>query len=99
MQRPSANQLDRGTQILLSQPRRRGSGLGPAHLVDSGLPTKRFSLRSRGQNADGLPLYRQESIYARDRVDLDRSLMAQWVGTARLNCSHSSTTCGVDQAG
>ena len=30
--------------------------------------------------ADGLPLYRQEAIYARDRVELDRSLMAQWMG-------------------
>ena len=30
--------------------------------------------------ADGLPLYRQEAIYARDGVDLDRSLMAQWMG-------------------
>ena len=25
-------------------------------------------------------LYRQEAIYARDGVDLDRSLMAQWMG-------------------
>ena len=25
-------------------------------------------------------LYRQEAIYARDQVELDRSLMAQWVG-------------------
>lgn len=30
--------------------------------------------------ADGLPLYRQEEIYARDGVELDRSLMAQWMG-------------------
>src|SRR5512143_1018708 len=30
--------------------------------------------------ADGLPLYRQEAIYARDQVELDRSLMAQWMG-------------------
>ena len=30
--------------------------------------------------ADGLPLYRQEAIYARDKVDLDRKLMAQWMG-------------------
>jgi len=30
--------------------------------------------------ADGLPLYRQEAIYARDGVELGRSLMAQWMG-------------------
>ena len=30
--------------------------------------------------ADHLPLYRQSQIYARERVDLDRSTMADWVG-------------------
>lgn len=30
--------------------------------------------------ADGLPLYRQEAIYARDQVELDRKLMVQWMG-------------------
>jgi transposase len=30
--------------------------------------------------ADGLPLYRQETIYLRDSVTLSRSLMAQWMG-------------------
>jgi transposase len=29
---------------------------------------------------DHLPLYRQAEIYAREGVDLDRSLLAQWVG-------------------
>ncbi len=32
--------------------------------------------------ADHLPLYRQSEMYARDGVDLDRSLLAQWVGRA-----------------
>jgi len=31
--------------------------------------------------ADHLPLYRQEQIYARDGVELDRSTMAEWVGS------------------
>ncbi|PIL19079.1 hypothetical protein P775_16475 [Puniceibacterium antarcticum] len=31
---------------------------------------------------DGLPLYRQEGIYARDGLTLDRRLMAQWMGRA-----------------
>ena len=35
--------------------------------------------------ADHVPLYRQAEIYARDGVELDRTLLAQWVGTiARL---------------
>ena len=32
--------------------------------------------------ADHLPLYRQAVIYARDGVDLDRALLASWVGVA-----------------
>ena len=35
-----------------------------------------------GKYADHLPLYRQAEIYARDRVDLDRSTLADWVGKA-----------------
>ncbi|CAJ0783648.1 IS66 family transposase [Ralstonia chuxiongensis] len=35
--------------------------------------------------ADHLPLYRQSAIYAREGVELDRSLLAKWVGhTANL---------------
>jgi transposase len=30
--------------------------------------------------ADGLPLYRQSEIYAREGIDLDRSTLADWVG-------------------
>lgn len=33
-----------------------------------------------GKYADHLPLFRQAEIYARDGVELDRSLLAQWVG-------------------
>ncbi len=33
-----------------------------------------------GKYADHLPLYRQAEIYAREGVDLDRTLLAQWVG-------------------
>jgi transposase len=32
--------------------------------------------------ADGLPLYRQSAIYARQGVELDRSTMADWIGSA-----------------
>ena len=32
--------------------------------------------------ADHLPLYRQAVMYAREGVDLDRELLANWVGAA-----------------
>lgn len=35
-----------------------------------------------GKYADHKPLYRQEQIYAREGVHLERSLLAQWVGGA-----------------
>jgi transposase len=34
-----------------------------------------------GKYANHLPLYRQSEIYAREGVDLDRTLLAQWVGS------------------
>ncbi len=53
----------------------------PAHIVGSGVPTEALLTQiAVSKYADGLPLYRQEAIYARDGFDLDRSLMAQWMG-------------------
>ena len=53
----------------------------PVHLIESGLPTEALLAQiAVAKYADGLPLYRQEAIYARGDVDLDRSLMAQWMG-------------------
>ena len=53
----------------------------PAHLIESGIPTEAVLAQiAVSKYADGLPLYRQEAIYARDQVELDRSLMAQWMG-------------------
>ena len=53
----------------------------PAHLIESGLPTEALLAHiAVAKYADGLPLYRQEAICAREGVDLDRSLMAQWMG-------------------
>jgi transposase len=34
-----------------------------------------------GKFADHLPLYRQAEIFARDGIELDRSVLAQWVGS------------------
>src|SRR6201981_3400971 len=53
----------------------------PPHIIKSGIPTEALLAQiAVAKYADGLPLYRQEAIYARDDVDLDRSLMAQWMG-------------------
>lgn len=53
----------------------------PDHIIVGGIPTEALLAQvAVSKYADGLPLYRQEGIYARDGVELDRSLMAQWMG-------------------
>lgn len=53
----------------------------PAHLIAGGIPTEALLAQiAVAKYADGQPLYRQEAIYARDKVELDRKLMAQWMG-------------------
>ena len=53
----------------------------PEHIVEAGLPTEALLAQvAVSKYADGLPLYRQEAIYAREGVELGRSLMAQWMG-------------------
>jgi transposase len=53
----------------------------PAHLIEGGIPTEALLAQiAVSKYADGLPLCRQEAIYARDGVELDRILMAQWMG-------------------
>ncbi len=53
----------------------------PVHLIEAGLPTETLLAQiAVSKYADGLPLYRQEGIYARDGVELERRLMAQWMG-------------------
>ncbi len=53
----------------------------PASIIESGIPTEALLAQiAVAKYADGLPLYRQEAIYARDKVEIDRALMAQWMG-------------------
>jgi len=53
----------------------------PPHIIESGIPTETLLAQiAVAKYADGLPLYRQEAIYARDKTELSRSLMAQWMG-------------------
>jgi transposase len=53
----------------------------PAYLIESGIATEALLAQiAVSKYADGQPLYRQEAIYARDRIELDRALMAQWMG-------------------
>ncbi|TDW16356.1 transposase IS66 family protein [Rhizobium azibense] len=52
-----------------------------AHIIEGGIPTEALLAQiAVSKYADGLPLYRQEAIYACDKVELDRKLMAQWMG-------------------
>ena len=53
----------------------------PGHLVDSGVPSEALLAHvAVSKYADGLPLYRQEGIYARDGVEISRNSMANWMG-------------------
>lgn len=53
----------------------------PAHIIEGGIPTEALLAQvAVSKYADGLPLYRQEAIYARDKVEISRGLMAQWMG-------------------
>ena len=53
----------------------------PARLIEGGIATERLLAGiAVSKYADGLPLYRQEAIFARDKVELGRNLMASWMG-------------------
>lgn len=53
----------------------------PAQIIDKGIATSGLLAQVLvAKYADHLPLYRQESIFARVGVDLPRSTLAQWVG-------------------
>lgn len=53
----------------------------PARLIEGGVPTEALLAHiAVSKYADGLPLYRQEGIYARDKVEIGRSVMAGWMG-------------------
>lgn len=53
----------------------------PPHVIDRGIPTTGLLAQVLvAKYADHLPLYRQESIFARAGMALPRSAFAQWVG-------------------
>ena len=53
-----------------------------AHVIDKGIPTAGLLAQVLvAKYADHLPLFRQESIFARAGLAIPRSTMAQWVGT------------------
>ena len=55
----------------------------PARLIEGGLPTEALVAQVLvSKYADHLPLYRQAQIYARQGIELDRSTLADWVGSA-----------------
>jgi len=55
----------------------------PERLVPGGLPSEGMVAHVLvSKYADHLPLYRQAQIYARQGLALDRSTLADWVGTA-----------------
>ncbi len=55
----------------------------PCRPVDKGLPGPGILAHViTAKYADHVPLYRQTQIYAREGVDLDRSVLARWIGEA-----------------
>jgi transposase len=55
----------------------------PSRPVDRGLPGPSMLAHViTSKYADHVPLYRQTQIFAREGVDLDRSVLARWVGEA-----------------
>ena len=53
-----------------------------AHVIDKGIPTAGLLAQVLvAKYADHLPLYRQETIFARAGLAIPRSTLAQWVGT------------------
>ncbi|ODT72403.1 MAG: hypothetical protein ABS75_04680 [Pelagibacterium sp. SCN 63-23] len=60
----------------------------PDLLIAGGIPTEALLAQvAVSKYADRLPLYRREEIYARYRVELDRSLMAQWMAGSASSSS------------
>jgi len=58
-------------------------GAAPSRPIDRGIPGLGLLAHVLvSKYADHLPLYRQAEIYAREGVDLDRSTLADWVGSA-----------------
>ncbi|CAL4867901.1 IS66 family transposase ISRel15 [Asticcacaulis sp. MM231] len=53
----------------------------PNHIVEAGLPTEGLLAHiAVAKYADGLPLYRQEAIFARQDIEVSRQVMASWMG-------------------
>jgi transposase len=58
----------------------------PAYLIEGGLPTEGAIAHVLvGKYADHLPLYRQSRILARSGIEIHRSTLADWVGTAAFH--------------
>ena len=58
----------------------------PAHLIEGGLPTGGALAHILvSKYADHLTLYRQSQILARAGIELHRSTLADWVGTAAFH--------------
>jgi hypothetical protein len=64
----------------------RGAGCAPERVIDHGLPGPGLLAHvATAKFADHQPLFRQSQIFAREGIELDRSVLARWIGeTAAL---------------
>jgi transposase len=57
----------------------------PVRLIEGGMPTEATVAHVLvARYADHLPLYRQAQILARQGIEIDRTILADWTGTAAL---------------
>ena len=78
----------RATEAGLRELRYDRAGAGAARPIERGMAGPGLLAHVLvSKYADHVPLYRQAEIYAREGVDLDRTLLAQWVGTTAAHCS------------
>jgi transposase len=72
-----------GANVYLRRLSRRESAVSDKRSLLGGLPTEALVADVVvSKHADHLPLYRQSQILARHGVRIERSTLAQWVGTA-----------------
>lgn len=58
----------------------------PAHLVEGGVPTEALLAQvAVAKFSEHMPLYRQSQVFARHGINLDRAVLADWMGTVAFH--------------
>ncbi len=58
----------------------------PAHLIEGGAPTEALLAQvAVAKFSEHMPLYRQSQVFARHGIQLDRAVLADWMGTVAFH--------------